>query len=186
MVAVQGRLSVVTLRPRLSTPYSPTLGWQCRFEARRGRYRPKRIGGVEALLECDDTPGWNGRLVKTVSSAFWKRLTWRCSAPAEGIREADHGSPDMPHDIHNEIAFFAIGTPPCFMPKLEGTGCRGHRPNPQEKPLWASTFAIVEQPRLELFDFVAWYNTYWLATRQGARTPVQVWAGQRLAAGLTG
>ncbi|HYN38621.1 MAG TPA: SDR family NAD(P)-dependent oxidoreductase, partial [Rhodospirillales bacterium] len=40
-------------------------------------------------------------------------------------------------------------------------------------------FETIEELRLALLDFAAWYNTHWLVARHGHRTPAQVRADQQ-------
>jgi hypothetical protein len=35
-------------------------------------------------------------------------------------------------------------------------------------------FETIEELRLALLDFAAWYNTHWLVARHGQRTPAQI------------
>ncbi len=40
-------------------------------------------------------------------------------------------------------------------------------------------FETIEDLRLALLDFAAWYNTHWLVARHGHRTPAQVRGDQQ-------
>jgi hypothetical protein len=41
----------------------------------------------------------------------------------------------------------------------------------KENLLWVRHFETIEELRLALLDFAAWYNTHWLVARHGHRTP---------------
>ena len=69
-----------------------------------------------------------------------------------------------------------------FVREPEGNGCveRFIR-TLKENLLWVRHFETIEELRLALLDFAAWYNTHWLVARHGHRTPAQVRADQQLA-----
>ena len=45
--------------------------------------------------------------------------------------------------------------------------------------MWVRHFETIEELRLALLDFAAWYNTHWLVARHGHRTPAQIRADQQ-------
>src|SRR5512141_2874465 len=69
----------------------------------------------------------------------------------------DHGPNYMSDDFQSEIAFLGIEASPYFV----------------------RHFATIEELRLALLDFAAWYNTHWLVARHDHRTPAQIRANQQ-------
>lgn len=97
----------------------------------------------------------------------------------------DHGSNYMSHDFQAEIAFLGIEASPSFVREPEGNGVAERFIRTlKENLLWVRTFDTVEELRLALLEFAAWYNTHWLVARHGHRTPAQVRADQRPAMDL--
>lgn len=92
----------------------------------------------------------------------------------------DHGSNYMSEDFQTEIAFLGIEASPSFVREPEGNGVAERFIRTlKENLLWVRHFETVEELRLALLDFAAWYNTNWLVARHGNRTPAQVRANQQ-------
>jgi transposase InsO family protein len=92
----------------------------------------------------------------------------------------DHGSNYMSEDFQTEIAFLGIETSPSFVREPEGNGVAERFIRTlKENLLWVRHFETIEELRLALLDFAAWYNTHWLVARHGHRTPAQVRAHQQ-------
>lgn len=97
----------------------------------------------------------------------------------------DHGPNYMAHDFQGEIAFLGIEASPAFVHQPEGNGvAERFLRTLKENLLWVRTFETIEELRLALLEFAAWYNSHWLVARHGHRTPVQVRADQQQALGL--
>ena len=80
----------------------------------------------------------------------------------------------------NEIAFLAIEASPSFVRQPEGNGVAERFIRTlKENLLWVRHFETIEELRLALLDFAAWYNTHWLVARHGHRTPAQIRADQQ-------
>lgn len=92
----------------------------------------------------------------------------------------DHGSNYMSEDFQTEIAFLGIEASPSFVREPEGNGVAERFIRTlKENLLWVRHFETIEELRLALLDFAAWYNTHWLVARHGHRTPAQVRADQQ-------
>lgn len=92
----------------------------------------------------------------------------------------DHGSNYMSNDFQSEIAFLGIEASPSFVREPEGNGVAERFIRTlKENLLWVRHFETIEDLRLALLDFAAWYNTHWLVARHGHRTPAQVRADQQ-------
>ena len=92
----------------------------------------------------------------------------------------DHGPNYMSDDFQSEIAFLGIEASPSFVRQPEGNGVAERFIRTlKENLLWVRHFATIEELRLALLDFAAWYNTHWLVARHGHRTPAQVRADQQ-------
>jgi putative transposase len=100
---------------------------------------------------------------------------------AAGLRlRHDHGSNYMSDDFQTEIAFLGIEASPSFVREPEGNGVAERFIRTlKENLLWVRHFETIEELRLALLDFAAWYNTHWLVARHGHRTPAQVRANQQ-------
>ena len=101
---------------------------------------------------------------------------------AHGLKlRHDHGSNYMSEDFQTEIAFLGIEASPSFVREPEGNGVAERFIRTlKENLLWVRHFETIEELRLALLDFAAWYNTHWLVARHGHRTPAQVRADQQL------
>src|SRR5512140_2665965 len=44
----------------------------------------------------------------------------------------------------------------------------------KENLLWVRHFETIEELRLALLEFAAWYNTHWLVARHGHKKPAQI------------
>jgi transposase InsO family protein len=101
---------------------------------------------------------------------------------AHGLKPRhDHGSNYMSEDFQTEIAFLGIEASPSFVREPEGNGVAERFIRTlKENLLWVRHFETIEELRLALLDFAAWYNTHWLVARHGYRTPAQIRADQRL------
>ena len=94
----------------------------------------------------------------------------------------DHGSNYMFDDFQTEIAFLGIEASLSFVREPEGNGVAERFIRTlKESLLWVRHCETIEELRLALLDFAAWYNTHWLVARHGHRTPAQVRADQQLA-----
>jgi transposase InsO family protein len=92
----------------------------------------------------------------------------------------DHGSNYMAGDFQDEIAFLGIEASPSFVRQPEGNGVAERFIRTlKENLLWVRRFETIEELRLALLDFAAWYNTHWLVARHGHRTPAQIRADQQ-------
>jgi putative transposase len=92
----------------------------------------------------------------------------------------DHGSNYMSDDFQDEIAFLGIEASPSFVRQPEGNGVAERFIRTlKENLLWVQCFETIEDLRLALLEFAAWYNTHWLVARHGHRTPAQVRADQQ-------
>lgn len=92
----------------------------------------------------------------------------------------DHGSNYMSEDFQTEIAFLGIEASPSFVREPEGNGVAERFIRTlKENLLWVRHFETIEELRLALLDFAAWYNTNWLVARHDHRTPAQVRAHQQ-------
>ena len=92
----------------------------------------------------------------------------------------DHGPNYMSDVFQSEIAFLGIEASPSFVRQPEGNGVAERFIRTlKENLLWVRHFATIEELRLALLDFAAWYNTHWLVARHGHRTPAQVRADQQ-------
>ncbi|MGZ9032930.1 MAG: IS3-like element ISMtsp5 family transposase, partial [Rhodospirillales bacterium] len=76
----------------------------------------------------------------------------------------DHGSNYMSDDFQTESAFLGIEATPSFVREPEGNGVAERFM--KEKLLWVRHFETIEELRLALLDFAAWYNTHWLVARE--------------------
>jgi hypothetical protein len=86
----------------------------------------------------------------------------------------------MSEDFQTEIAFLGIEASPSFVREPEGNGVAERFIRTlKENLLWVRHFETIEELRLALLDFAAWYNTHWLVARHGHRTPAQVRADQQ-------
>src|SRR4026208_1509601 len=84
----------------------------------------------------------------------------------------DHGSQYMSRDFQKEIAWLGATSSPAFVRAPEGNGCAERFIRTlKENLLWVRHFETIEELRLALLDFAAWYNTHWLVARHGHRTP---------------
>ena len=91
----------------------------------------------------------------------------------------DHGPNYMSDDFQSEIAFLGIEASPSFVRQPEGNGVAERFIRTlKENLLWVRHFETIEELRLALLDFAAWYNTHWLVARHGHRTPAQIRADQ--------
>ena len=92
----------------------------------------------------------------------------------------DHGSNYMSDDFQDEIAFLGIEASPSFVRQPEGNGVAERFIRTlKENLLWVRHFETIEELRLALLDFAAWYNTHWLVARHRHRTPAEVRAAQQ-------
>ena len=92
----------------------------------------------------------------------------------------DHGSNYMSDDFQDDIAFLGIEASPSFVRQPEGNGVAERFIRTlKENLLWVQCFETIEDLRLALLEFAAWYNTHWLVARHGHRTPAQVRADQQ-------
>ena len=92
----------------------------------------------------------------------------------------DHGPNYMSDDFQSEIAFLGIETSPSFVRQPEGNGVAERFIRTlKENLLWVRHFETIEELRLALLNFAAWYNTHWLVARHGHRTPAQIRADQQ-------
>jgi transposase InsO family protein len=92
----------------------------------------------------------------------------------------DHGPNYMSNDFQSEIAFLGIEASPSFVRQPEGNGVAERFIRTlKENLLWVRYFETIEELRLALLEFAAWYNTHWLVARHGHRTPAQVRADQQ-------
>ena len=92
----------------------------------------------------------------------------------------DHGSNYMSHDFQSEIAFLGIDASPSFVREPEGNGVAERFIRTlKENLLWVQSFHTIEELRVALLEFAAWYNTHWLVARHRHRTPAQVRADQQ-------
>ena len=99
---------------------------------------------------------------------------------ANGLKlRHDHGSNYMSEDFQTEIAFLGIEASPSFVREPEGNGVAERGRTLKENLLWVRHFETIEELRLALLDFAAWYNTHWLVARHGPGTPAQVRAHQQ-------
>src|SRR5512132_505357 len=81
----------------------------------------------------------------------------------------------MSNDFQSEIAFLGIEASPSFVRQPEGNGVAERFIRAlKENLLWVRHFATIEELRLALLDFAAWYNTHWLVARHGHRTPAHI------------
>ena len=86
----------------------------------------------------------------------------------------------MSDDFQDEIAFLGIEASPSFVRQPEGNGVAERFIRTlKENHLWVRHFETIEELRLALLDFAAWYNTHWLVARHRHRTPAQVRADQQ-------
>ena len=91
----------------------------------------------------------------------------------------DHGPNYMSDDFQDQIAFLGIEASPSFVREPEGNGIAERFIRTlKENLLWVRQFETVEDLRLALLEFAAWYNTHWLVARHGYRTPAQIRADQ--------
>jgi putative transposase len=92
----------------------------------------------------------------------------------------DHGSNYMSDDFQDEIAFLGIEASPSFVRQPEGNGVAERFIRTlKENLLWVQCFETIEDLRLALLEFAAWYNTHWLVARHGHRSPTQVRVDQQ-------
>jgi putative transposase len=100
---------------------------------------------------------------------------------AAGIKlRHDHGSNYMSDDFQTEIAFLGIEASASFVREPEGNGVAERFIRTlKENLLWVRHFETIEELRLALLEFAAWYNTHWLVARHGHRTPAQIRADQQ-------
>ena len=92
----------------------------------------------------------------------------------------DHGPNYMSDDFQSEIAFLGIEASPSFVRQPEGNGVAERFIRTlKENLLWVRHFETIEELRLALLDFAAWYNSHWLVARHRHRTPAQVRADQQ-------
>src|SRR5512132_254279 len=92
----------------------------------------------------------------------------------------DHGPNYMSDDFQSEIAFLGIEASPSFVRQPEGNGVAERFIRTlKENLLWVRHFETIEELRLALLEFAAWYNTHWLVARHGHRTPAQIRADQQ-------
>jgi transposase InsO family protein len=100
---------------------------------------------------------------------------------AHGLKlRHDHGSNYMSEDFQTEIAFLGIEASPSFVREPEGNGVAERFIRTlKENLLWVRHFETIEELRLALLDFAAWYNTHWLVARHRHKTPAQVRADQQ-------
>ena len=92
----------------------------------------------------------------------------------------DHGPNYMSDDFQSEIAFLGIEASPSFVRQPEGNGVAERFIRTlKENFLWVRHFETIEELRLALLEFAAWYNTHWLVARHGHRTPAQIRADQQ-------
>ena len=92
----------------------------------------------------------------------------------------DHGSNYMSHDFQSEIAFLGIDASTSFVREPEGNGVAERFIRTlKENLLWVQSFHTIEELRVALLEFAAWYNTHWLVARHRHRTPAQVRADQQ-------
>ena len=107
------------------------------------------------------------------------RAIWKNVAAGLMLRH-DHGPNYMSNDFQSEIAFLGIEASPSFVREPEGNGVAERFIRTlKENLLWVRHFETIEDLRLALLDFAAWYNTHWLVARHGHRTPAQVRADQQ-------
>ena len=94
----------------------------------------------------------------------------------------DHGPNYMSDDFQSEIAFLAIEASPsslCASPRATAWPSASI-PYAEGKLLVdLANFETIEELRLALLAFAAWYNTHWLVARHGHRTPAQIRANQQ-------
>ena len=100
---------------------------------------------------------------------------------AEGLSlRHDHGSNYMSQDFQEEISFLGMESSPAFVREPEGNGVAERFIRTlKENLLWVRTFETIEELRLALLAFKAWYNDNWLLKRHGYLTPSQVRQRQR-------
>jgi transposase InsO family protein len=92
----------------------------------------------------------------------------------------DHGPNYMSDDFQSEIAFLGIEASPSFVRQPEGNGVAERFIRTlKENLLWVRYFETIEELRLALLEFAAWYNTHWLVARHRHRTPAQVRVDQQ-------
>jgi transposase InsO family protein len=92
----------------------------------------------------------------------------------------DHGPNYMSDDFQSEIAFLGVEASPSFVRQPEGNGVAERFIRTlKENLLWVRPFETIEELRLALLDFAAWYNNHWLVARHGHRTPAQIRADQQ-------
>jgi transposase InsO family protein len=73
-----------------------------------------------------------------------------------------------------------IEASPSFVRQSEGNGVAERFIRTlKENLLWVRHFKTIEELRLALLDFAAWYNTHWLVARHRHRTPAQIRADQQ-------
>ena len=86
----------------------------------------------------------------------------------------------MSRDFQDEICFLGMESSPAFVREPEGNGVAERFIRTlKENLLWVRTFETIEELRLALLAFKAWYNDNWLLKRHGYLTPSQVRQRQR-------
>lgn len=100
---------------------------------------------------------------------------------AAGIKlRHDHGPNYMSDDFQDQIAFLGIEASPSFVRERQRNGAAERLDRTlKENLLWVLQFETIEELRLALLEFAAWYNTHWLVVRHGYRMPAQIRADQQ-------